>query len=137
MNESFKDGFEKIAYDYKHEVNEKEHYAKSRENDEPVGWKKSVGIGAGLGVGLGALIGSLVPSKASFVKKVLGSSAAGVLGGAAIGALYKIFDESDIDEQKRIMAMPKEERAAYLASRAREEFHRRTTHYAVGGYPML
>lgn len=129
MNENFRLGFDKLAYNYEHEAKNKENYAKSRKNDKAVGWKRSLGIGSAIGGGVGALAGMAGDIQGPLAKKLFGGAAVGALGGAALGALYKLFDEADIGEQKRIMAMPQKDRVTYLASAARkEEFHERESY---------
>ena len=107
--------FGKQAYDYAYEARHGATRAKSRQHDTPIGWRKSMGVGASVGAGIGALGGAFRGARRALVGAGIGAA-----GGAALGGLVSAVDAMDINEAKRIMEMRPKERREYLAAKAAE-----------------
>lgn len=118
---SFLEKFEKLAYDYAHEIKQYHDHYKGMSGRPDPNMKSYAGYGAGFGTGFGALLGGLQAIKDKSVLPLF----VGALGGAATGGLLGVFgailEKRGIEEAKKIMAMPLEERKAYLAYLARED----------------
>jgi hypothetical protein len=109
---SFWNGFEKRAYDYKYEAKQLNRDYGARSKEKPISKSKSSIVGAALGASLGGLFGLS-----------RGSAGLGALAGAALGGLTglmgAISHKVGIEEAKRIMKMDPKKRDEYLRSLAR------------------
>jgi uncharacterized protein YcfJ len=118
MHQSFRDGFEKVAYDYNWEVEDMTHERMKRQYDAPIHKGKATGIGAGIGGVLGGAIGGIAGK--SWKHGLIGGAAGlglGALGGYATAK----HDESDIEDARSVMAMEPDQRRSLLASRAHKQ----------------
>lgn len=118
----FWSGFEKRSYDYGHESKMLDAWHHLRADQEPIS-KTKVGLwGAGLGGGIGAIAGALKGKSSRFgvlAHGLMGGAAGAGLGGLA-GVITAMADKLGIEEAKRIVAMPKDDRKDYLAHLARQ-----------------
>jgi hypothetical protein len=115
MHQSFREGFEKQAYDYKWEVEDMAHDRMKRQYDTPIHAGKATGWGAGIGGAVGGTIGGFAGKswKHGLIGAGIGAGV-GALGGFATARA----DKSDIEDAQRVSAMPEEDRRSLLASRA-------------------
>lgn len=120
MHQSFRNGFEKQAYDYKWEVEDMAHDRMKRQYDTPVHAGKSTAVGAGIGGALGGTIGAL-SSKGKRLKGGLIGGAIGAGLGALGGLAHARADAADIADAQRVSAMPEEDKRSLLASRAHRQ----------------
>jgi hypothetical protein len=123
MHQSFRDGFEKIAYDYDWEVEDMTHDRMKRQYDTPMHKGKAMGIGAGL-LGTAGAIGGALKGMDNGKKKGLKFGLLGGAAGAGIGALGGYMaakhDENDIEDARNVMTMEPDRRRSLLTSRARQ-----------------
>jgi hypothetical protein len=123
MHQSFRDGFEKTAYDYNWEVEDMTHDRMKRQFDDPMHKGKAMGIGAGV-LGTAGAIGGALKGQELGRKKGLKYGLIGGAAGAGIGALGGYMaakhDENDIEDARRVMAMEPDQRRSLLTSRARQ-----------------
>lgn len=121
MHQSFRDGFEKVAYDYNWEVEDMTHDRMKRQYDTPIHKGKATGIGAGIGAALGGAAGASIAGAGKRMKGGLIGGAAGLGLGALGGYAAAKHDESDIEDARSVMAMEPDQRRSLLASRARKQ----------------
>jgi hypothetical protein len=117
----FNSGFEKISYDYAHEVRKDIEYRKKRAKENPVDKTTSSLVGAGLGGVLGAGVGATAGRYGRLSGKgaLIGGAIGAGLGGLG-GLLAHYSDAASIEHAKRINKMPPKQKKEYLASLARD-----------------